>query len=444
MQIPLDKDEIVNLALEVDRQIGLLQRRKRGMALFEDDVEQKAEYKRFGKFGKYGTMNALRNKLDALRSKIWSGDELSDEEKKQYLKDREQCINFVDAAKYHLSAIGNDPFVGKTWYVYFLYIPEHEEPKIGRTVLQIPKKEEVDFKNIKDGLSPDYIGSYKYLHNKVLFFDLDNINRDRKLHMKVACKNVDAEVLIGAYITFEFDHIVTGTVVFQAINSSNEVAAARPMIFPYANKEKSSPVPWPIQKFLSIRNLNYYKAPKDKTTIEALNGLVESYSLSENMKSRFLELDHPIAYIATPEDSLPAAELSLKDEVITGVIKDLEKLFPKVDFVYSPNEPLAIDSNKSITQVYLELLKQTRFFILINTELDIASFSFVQFGWALAHCKNIIVIYKQGSISSRILSLDKLGVLFYPFTDIQKDARKIKAYIEESIKSALPKDLTGS
>ena len=81
----------------------------------------------------------------------------------------------------------------------------------------------------------------------------------------------------------------------------------------------------------------------------------------------------------------------------------------------------------------LQDLRKTRFFVLIYTKTDIGSYSLVQLGWALAHCKVVLVFYEEGSISEHVKSIPERAFM-QSFQDLEVGIDNIFNTIELQIR----------
>ena len=97
--------------------------------------------------------------------------------------------------------------------------------------------------------------------------------------------------------------------------------------------------------------------------------------------------------------------------------------------------------------VTIQRLQTTRFFILIYTRSEKASFSLVELGWALAHAKVIMIFYEKHSVSERIETLDAINdsladknnkrMHVKEITDVKTSFDEICNEIEKNIKNNL-------
>ena len=110
-----------------------------------------------------------------------------------------------EAVNLFLSEIPNtEPFLGKTWFVYFFHIGDRSsEPKLGKAVLEGIETNTIKITNLPGIKYRNYFGNYRKLNDHVLVMDLWNKEKNRNLHIKVyyAIPHKD-EIMLGSYLTF--------------------------------------------------------------------------------------------------------------------------------------------------------------------------------------------------------------------------------------------------
>ena len=182
-----------------------------------------------------------------------------------------------------------------------------------------------------------------------------------------------------------------------------------------------------IRRYLLSKRHNYYKAPRDIHTLEELSKFLNGHE--ENWESRFIEEYIPKLFISSPGLSIGKEAFSKNKEVIDKILgrintslNDLVKIN-----IYNNQTPI-----KDLNPRTLFLIKKTRFFVLIHTKTDKGSYSLVQLGWALAHCKSVMIIYEKGSISDHIFTLSS-QVQRKVFSNLAKEWPDISSFIEDNV-----------
>lgn len=358
---------------------------------------------------------------------------------------KEDYIEIVNENKNHLHLL--EPIVSdyleqivlesntdlkRTWYVYHFDNKDNldQEPKLARLVLRTTGKGKANLSNIDSG--SDYTGRFYKTKNKTIFFNLRSEEDDREAlsgaHIRAYFKDLENDkILLGAYITYEGHRIVNGSVVLQSIKNNSD---AKPLSLSFNhNSEEFFKVDWAIRKYLSLKRYNHSSTRNDIQSIDRLKIFLDK-NVFQKKESRFIEYELPKVFIANPKMAKKFDKEISKDNVILQKLKeDLDKRFnpneksKKINFLKQDsifkslqNEPFPIT---------LAPLQRTRFFILIYTGSEQGSFTLVELGWALAHSKTVMVFYKEGTLSERILTLYRMGVTFIPFNNLETDMKKI-------------------
>lgn len=335
----------------------------------------------------------------------------------------EKAKAFVEAVEAYISTPNDeDPFHGKAWFVYFFYVGKRDkEPQLGRGVLQGYDSKFVELENLPGSNHRDYAGTYSMIHNQVCFLDLETPSKDRKLHIKVYYSLPEKdEILLGSYITFENNEIVSGTILFERVTT--EIEKPHPAVLSYKNNPKLFNAVHPsIKKFLLLKRYNHHKIPNTIHTYSDLQNFLVIHD--ENWKRRFIEEAMPRIFIASPGLSINKESFGKNKKAIDYLIEKLHN-----DFA-SENLNISVHNNQDNVQDLaspktLVGLQKTKFFVLIYTKTTVGSYSLVQLGWALAHCKVVMIFYEEGSISEHVTTVPD-RVIKNSFTDLNRDIDQI-------------------
>ena len=390
---------------------------------------------------KKSTIDAVQFAYKKLSNTLKQNREPDYEQKSKWLNrlavNLDKAVNFNIAVESFLSdaPLVYDPFhYRKFWYLYFFYLPDRKkDPSLGRVILETHSHRNVKLTNLQDPIHSDYEGQYSIVYNEVCFFDLETTKKDRKLHIKVYYSNpLEDEILLGSYITYESHMVTGGALALMPIKNKKDIV---PLALSFKeNREDFFNVPRPIRRFLCFKKHNFYKIP---TKIFNLNDLEKFFEFhEESWTSRFIDPGPPKLFISSPGLSISNSRFKQNKEAIDRIIDNLNENFsdasgPTIDIQIHNNRDFGLAHERVFPRT-LNDLKQTRFFVLIYTKTNIGSYSLVQLGWALAHCKCVMLFYEDGSISDHILTIPD-GVLVQPFTDIEQEANTIYKNIELQI-----------
>ncbi|WP_024771745.1 hypothetical protein [Aquimarina macrocephali] len=309
------------------------------------------------------------------------------------------------------------PFEDRIWFFYFLDIGSSKYdkyPKIGRGLLKTHSEFNAALENVPDGFSQNYEGKYRSINDNVIFFDLNTPDERKRLHLKICFHSIENEIMLGTYSTFDRLRVLSGSILLEQITHQNYTdEATKPiLVSSIDHKEKFNAIDPAIRRYLSNKKKNYYKAPNFIPNKDTLHGYVSKCAPPslEHIENRFLELQKPIIFLSTPQSGLINDEttLELKKATIQNIIHNLKKEFQDFQIRY---EDTGLTNAKEIIHPFnnLRLLQQTRYFIIILTKTDKASFSLIQLGWAIAYCKYVLIIYEDGAISERLKALEKIS-----------------------------------
>ena len=101
------------------------------------------------------------------------------------------------------------------------------------------------------------------------------------------------------------------------------------------------------------------------------------------------------------------------------ILKLKKNLAGRVDIF--EEEQNTMDNFQKISFESFRTLQKTTFFVLILGDFNKASFSLVQFGWALAHCKHLMIVYKKENVSNRFEAVEKMRVEKKAYKNINKE-----------------------
>lgn len=325
-----------------------------------------------------------------------------------------------------------------THYAYFLYYHEDEwdqEPVIGRAVVSIPElkqrtskdiKEQkftasVNFINTKADTSRDYMGGVDFFptaSHPILIFNIESNVPGRKLHIKLYSGNpkeeenlfgtengsleLNQEVSVGLYITFENALIQGGTIIFQKLDDS--IKEPKTGVFSFfenrADFINENEIPDQVKEFFAYRSNSYFLVPKNISTLNdlVLPSKISSYQFAK--KALFLEKKEPEIFISYPI----TGNKSYNKAFLKQVKEDIKLAFPEFS-VEANTKGKGFMAGKPQPDENLKQLKSTRVFVFFAGDLEAISFSYIQLGWALLYCKQVIVIGKRTNFSTTLRHL---------------------------------------
>ena len=364
---------------------------------------------------------------------------LNAREKGFYEKISVEGPKFIEVAKTFIAESGRDNFVDKKWFFYFLSVAERKSKhlKIARALLETSIGNVAELENVVDGFSKDYSGTYEIIkgNRKVIYFDLkdDPVNTTRELHIKAVYMNPNDEIMLGTYTTYDEQFVYSGLIVLHQItNEKFSEDEMKPILCSYRlNSKAFIAIPEAIKQYLSLKKRNYRSVPRTVPSLDELQVYLDEYVPLKNKKNRFLELEIPRVYLATPQGSSKQNGSSEK----VGQPQNVDKLILEIEGALK-NEKVQLISKQTNSNMpasdlksidSLKLLKRTRFFILVITNVNKASYSLVQLGWALAHCKYIMLIYNDLYVSDRIksISTNVINKHIYKSLSSEKERREI-------------------
>lgn len=369
-------------------------------------LEQEGKWEGYdGWIKKEGISKAGRSTCTAMKTKLMNIESSKDLDEFNLVKIKAQEL--LKHLKNYLTYCSKNEFTHNRYYVYFLYL-DSKEPQIGRGVLIInPKKsisdKNVVFQNVPDGKSSNYKGSSQQFQDRVLFLSLQANDSERNLHIELTYKKPSQDILLGSYSTFENNHIVRGSLVLQLIKKDNQnLIKPLPTLSSFRkNSKEFFKIHKVIRRYLSLQLYNYHKTPEITPTLKGLSEFFMEHNYNEKAYQRFLEIKKPILFISSPNTSLNNEKAKIHEQSIQYITEELKKI----------RQDIKIESLHKGQTKTLEILRNTRYFVLVIDEVEKASFSLVQLGWALFFCKYIILFYRTGTISDELRYIDSINAM---------------------------------
>ncbi len=324
------------------------------------------------------------------------------------------------------------------WNAYFYYhLDEDYEPKLAKGILKIQDDESAEFENVKDGISSDYTGRWKFLHEDVIFLDMHSERKNKSLHMKLYCQNLkEDQILLGSYLTYEDRFITSGSILLE----KTECEGAEPYIYDYLDQKLSEQsFNNDVLLYLSEKRYNFHKVKRRIYRPEHLEKFLSNFKVTPS--SKFIESTVPSVFIAFP--TIPNNDWNgISSNQLEDMVTRITDKRPDVNINWY-NQNLKDGSVVYHAPSSLKELRRTRLFILILFNTNHSSFSLVQLGWALEHCKYVLVFYEETILSTNIERLRDMGVTFIKFSskDTEKAMLEIEKEITNKIKVCIGKKL---
>ncbi|MBK9929599.1 MAG: hypothetical protein IPP04_06970 [Saprospiraceae bacterium] len=400
-----------------------------GMKSFESWTKSKG-IKGFGKSNIY-KINEFLNELDDSsydNKKVFNG-------KINKLKKLEDHIEEF-SNEIHSQTVVNS--FNRYWNLYFFHTL-NEMPKIGKASLELHNQNKQAFiKNVPDRISENYAGIYS-TEGKIICLDLKSEGNAKSLYIKAHYFSKCDNIMLGAYITTDDGKIVNGSIIFQSILEPQE-----PKLVSSNNLSELEEVPLAIRKYLSVKWRNYHKILNKVFDTNDLSKHVNAYK--ENWNDRFVDISKPMVYFGTPSLSIDQASYISFQLQLKSLEVYLANSYHNFEFKSVPAYEMKLEKLKSVPD--FSVLSHAHIFILLITRHQKGSFSLVQLGWALAHCKNIIVFYEEGSISKTILRLshinnkgNKDSIVFHSVSRIEDSWEFITLEIEKTLNFLKPSQI---
>lgn len=317
------------------------------------------------------------------------------------------------------------------WYVYFLHFvkkgQKKEIPKIARTVLTAYDNNKAELKNLVDEVSKNYAGKWaKLAHPKLYSFDLwwpSEDDKQRHLHFKVEFGAGD-RILFGSYTTYDSHSIHSGKLLFERISSKRQL---QEQITPLAishveNLGDFEQIDENIIEYLSLSKDNHINTPEPLGNIKLLQDWVDDINPFNSPEKRFFDPLPPRLFIASPKTSLSGEERK-HEEFVEKIYSDIENKFGKDLEVRLRKHDMEAEELASYDN--LKYLEKTKFFILVLNSTNQASFSLVQLGWAMAHCKHCMVVFNPNNVSSRFSKAKNVGFVPREYNDPENEYNEI-------------------
>jgi|GEM_PF-6655356 len=437
--VPLSEEEKRQISIyanEADLLWKRLKKRDGSLDKFIEWLEDNPDYQHGDKFGRT-TIYEFVNNLNALRDGKPTA--------MNYELACKKTPVLITAATEYLNTPNRKILTGTKWFVYFVYSKKKQTPQIGRAILDYLDGNEAKLTNVPHITSKAYTGRY-YNHERIIYFDLDNADRN-KLHIKIECpEEANQEIALGAYCTYESNHIVTGTLIFQKIEDEvPEAGKATPELLSYNSKGDSrkifEKIPACIKKYLCVKNLNYHSIPYEIYTLEELNKHIDNFNPFDEKRraNRFIESDKPTIFISVPSVSIKK-NTSADAEFIESIIGQLREEFKEEATLVEKHSEWISPLNK-VPGKSLKQLREVSIFILIISSVDVASFSLVQLGYAIAHCKRVLVFFKESAekktVSERMKSLGSVGVETIMYSDLNIEFSEKYTRLSDKIREYL-------
>jgi hypothetical protein len=394
---------------------------------------------------KYGSFEQIKEKsIPAIGSIL---DQFSDKTNKAkkyvkyiklYLKDREYRFEEIkEETQLHYET--SSELTGKVFQAYFLNIKNGitKNAELGRAIFKTTKGLFAEFIFSDNYTETTYYGVYEFLKgSQTIVFDLSTIDDTRHVHLKLRYTSPQDEIMLGLCLIYDQRNISSIRILLKQIKDSEE--PEKPALLSYKEKEDQfKNIDSTILAFLSIKKNNFQTIPSDDgRTINSLRILqthVNKYSPFDNKENSFLDFPKPILFVATPKSSNNEHFKS-----VTEIITKLKSKY-KNHLNIQNREP-----DKKLPPIdSLKIIRKTRIFVFIFTEkVEKASYSLVQLGWALAHCKQIILIYNRDVISNRFYKIkDSKFVHTHRYENLKSETPSIISVINTIIDSSLEKNI---
>ena len=350
---------------------------------------------------------------------------------------------------------------GLICYAYFLYYPSgrNHEALLGCANLSVGKNNIAEFKNTGLTGSVNYQGPaqpYLDMDHGIIIFDLESDKHGRKLHIKAFCEEKEQQVMLAMFTTYEDNRVQSGTILLfnpnakvdgdtktlKLLEEMTRDISGVPGCYNFLSKsDEFKKIPPVIRDFFRLRNNNYHRVFKEVDTLLKLEEKINAYEPHEHKNTWFLEKEKPEIFIASPILGSP----NDNDSLFKTIVDDLnnEPNFAERLYINYSDKDSGYNKDGGMEPIKnLEYLKSVRVFILFLEEMQQASFSLVQLGWALSYSKQVILVYKKDCISERILALDKHILFPVEFTGKLTPElwrKKLKSKVAEEIRKSCKK-----
>jgi hypothetical protein len=345
---------------------------------------------------------------------------------------------------------------GSTWYLYLFHpLPPNESVAVyGRAVLQIHEGPAAAIRNIPDGHTPNYSGTWRIFGGDLLVFDFSSAADRAHLHIKVNYNpdQPEFDIMLGAFVSNGRGYLSAGTLVFEKI-APEAAGAAEPQYFTYnrnaAHFHQTQPA---IRKYLKSRSLNYLRIPGRVFLKKTLNDAREG--LPAWPHTRFIEDGQLQVYLAAPTYSVDAQRY----EAVFGQLQSLEELLKQAfgsQISVQFNGFRTADALRLAYQQVLGRIRQTTLFCLIY--LDRApSNALIELGMAYAQAKYIrIFTTREAMLNNGFLSsgagshpvsgaagqqMPFVQIVEFDHEDLDEAFRQVRLHLSSCIQALLHQD----
>jgi hypothetical protein len=359
-------------------------------------------------FGDRTLMNAVR----ALEANETNKTKLSNDDLGKNTKILER---FIEVAEEFLKRKGgkgksNGEFLSEinNWNIYLYHKTSKSKPKIAKVFLECLPKGKCRLYNVTTLGRVNFDGTFSVGTDSVITFLFKS-----RGHVPLVIKKYSSDVKIekhidlGAYITYEYKQIVTGTLIFEPLNKRPTNPHGEIIVnncncsSPQQCKCKWFKIPKEVRSFLSKKSLNYHAVPHDIENRGRLKEYLQEREYIVPPSERFLQVDRK------PSVFLSSNTAFKGDKKKNRVLKEIKRFLKTVLGIRVVSEVHRLDDKTEFSSKRgLRLIEESDLFILFFSRSDFASFSMVELGCALQYCKTCLIFHEENSISPRILSDD--------------------------------------
>lgn len=359
---------------------------------------------------KYKNIIKVKDEILQLKDLVLNDKEL--EKFKSKIRKIMSWQNLVNLYFAELRTVKEKIELNRFWNVYFFYNIS-ATPKIGKSCIILINKTNAELQNVPDEVSEQYSGIYRK-EAGILCFDFVALNSKKSLHIKTYLIKNNDEILLGSYVTTDVGRIIHGSIVLMSTESPQQSA-----LISKENDEELKLLPNAIINYLSVKWRNYHKVPYPYNTLSGLEEFVRKYQ--EKWARRFIEREKTDVYFAIPGMAISNEDGSKYRVILKKILEDLKNSY---ELTHAFNFMISRDKRKDSPSAKpnLGVVSNSSIFFLIYMHGTKASFSLVQLGWAMAHCKLVVVFYEENSLSKTILRLASDTMVFHSFVDISSES----------------------
>ncbi|MDX2284529.1 MAG: hypothetical protein NW241_10215 [Bacteroidia bacterium] len=286
---------------------------------------------------------------------------------------------------------------GSTWYLYLFHpLPPNESVAVyGRAVLRMHEDLTAEIRNIPDGHTPNYRGTWRIFGGDLLLFDFSSAGDRAHLHIKVNYNpdQPEFDIMLGAFISNGRGYLSSGTLVFEKI-APEAAGTAEPQYFTYnrnaAHFHQTQPA---IRKYLKSRSLNYLQIPGRVFLKMTLN---EARDRIPSPHTRFIEDGQPQVYFAMPTYSVDTQRYEAASAQLQLLREGLDQDFGSQITVHS-NAFRTGDALRLEYQQVLSRIRQTTLFCLLYLD-KVPSNALIELGMAYAQAKYIRIFTTRNAM----------------------------------------------